>query len=223
MSDLQPPQMVVRSRMLYYTWIPEDPAAVRALVPSGLEPAPDGAVFMNQYVVDEEEHTSAFPPYSLTYLGQDLTGQDAPTEGIPGRWWTHYFNSSPPMIEYVAERGVPAGRGETVIERDGDTVVATTSSEGVEVIRSVAKAGAPAVVGRGQLRYLTQVGGDLVAGNYPFVATLADPFSVESLEFLAKDHPVYALRPTSPLQFTWGFYSEDAAFCYPGGEGPISV
>ena len=221
MATIEAPQMVIKSRMLYYLWAPEDPAAVSAKLPAGLEMNESGMVFMNQYVVDEQDHTSGFPaPYSLTYLGADLAGHDAPGGEIPGRFWTHYFNSSPPMIEYASARGVPASGGETILERSGDTLTATTLVDGVEVIRSVATVGAPAVVGTGQLRYLTAVDGALTGGNYPFVATMVDPFAVESLEFLAPDHDVYALRPTAELSSPWGFYSEDAAFCYPGGEGP---
>ncbi len=32
-----------------------------------------------------------------------------------------------------------------------------------------------------------------------------------------------ALRPADPLQVTWGFYSPNASFCYPGGEGPLAA
>lgn len=222
-TTIEPPQMVTRSRMLYFIWAPEDPAAVRALLPSGLEMNESGMVYMNQYVVDDQDDTSGFPaPYSLTYLGADLAGHDAPGDGdVPGRFWTHYFNDSPPMIEYVTARGVPATSGETILEKDGDTLTATTLVDGIEIIRSVATVGAPSVVGTGQLRYLTEVDGTLIGGNYPFRATMADPFKVESLEFLAPDHDVYALRPTAELNVPWGFYSEDAAFCYPGGEGPV--
>lgn len=34
MSDLYALQMVIRSRMLYFTWVPVDKDAVRALVPA---------------------------------------------------------------------------------------------------------------------------------------------------------------------------------------------
>lgn len=61
----------------------------------------------------------------------------------------------------------------------------------------------------------------LTRGFYPFVASLADGWEVTSMEFLDESHPIYALRPASPLEVTWGFYSADAAFCYPGGEGPV--
>ena len=66
------------------------------------------------------------------------------------------------------------------------------------------------------------LGGRLVDGIYPWIATLVDPWEVTSLEFLDPDSSVYALRPRSPLEVTWGFYSPNASFCYPGGEFPLS-
>ncbi|GAB1537859.1 hypothetical protein NUACC21_05140 [Scytonema sp. NUACC21] len=92
-NNLAAPQMVINSRMLYFGWVPEDPAAVKALVPNRFTPNSNGAVFMNQYVVDTDEQTSGFGAYSLTYLGADLQNLDAPGGVNPGRWWTHYFNS----------------------------------------------------------------------------------------------------------------------------------
>jgi hypothetical protein len=98
-SPLLAPQLITGARMLYLVWIPEDPSAVAALVPKELRPEARRSVFMNQYVVDNAEQTSsaglpgAFGAYSLTYLGADLEGLDA-QPGTPGRWWTHYFNSS---------------------------------------------------------------------------------------------------------------------------------
>lgn len=219
---LEAPQMVTNSRMIYFTWVPADVDAVRALVPEALELAANGQVFMNQYVVDSDEQTSGFATYSLTYLGADLTGQDTPDGAVPGRWWTHYFNSNADMRDYAAKRGVPAGAGETVLELSGGVLTATTSADGVPVIRTTANVGDdPPVIGRGQLRYITDVGGTLTSGLYPFVAPLAQPWEVTSLEFLAPDHPVYALRPADPLEVTWGFYSPSSSFCYPGGEGPL--
>jgi hypothetical protein len=75
-------------------------------------------------------------------------------------------------------------------------------------------------VARGQLTYVTKVGGKLIGGNYPYVGEIADSFELVSLEFLAKDHPVYVLRPASPLQRIegWCWYSPRDSFAYPGGE-----
>jgi hypothetical protein len=221
MSQLQAPQLVTNSRMLYFTWIPADPDAVRALVPPGLTAAENGQCFINQYVVDSDEQTSGFGAYSLTYAGPDLAGQDTPDGAVPGRWWTHYFNSNADMREYVSERGVPATPGETTLEIADGVLTATTSDDGVPVIRTRARVGEVAVVGRGQLRYITDIDGTLTSGLYPFHAGLVQPWEVLSLEFLEPDHSLSALRPADPLEVTWGFYSPNASFCYPGGEEPI--
>jgi len=224
MSGLYAPQMVIRSRMLYFTWVPEDTDAVRALVPSDLELADNAQCFINQYVVDSADDASGFEPYSLTYAGLDVKGHDSP-QGIPGRWWTHYINSNADMTAYAAERGVPAvAGGETILEISGGVLTATTKQDGKELIRSTATVSDDvAAVGRGQLSYLTKVDGQLINGLYPFVASMADGWQVTSMEFLDPSHPISALRPASPLEVTWGFYSPDAAFCYPGGEGPVSA
>jgi hypothetical protein len=216
-STLVAPQMVINSRMLYFGWIPEDPDALARLLPAELRPIASGQVFMNQYVVDSASQTSGFGAYSLTYAGLDLD-RTAPDGQTPSRWWTDYLNSSPEMREYATERGVPATAGRTTLELAGDTVVATTWSDDVAVIRTTARIGRPEATASGQLSYVTRVGDDLVEGIYPWIATLVDPWEVLSLEFPEPDHPVFALRPATPLEVTWGFYSPNASFCYPGGE-----
>ena len=228
-SPLPAPQLITGARMLYLVWIPEDPSAVAALVPKELRPEARRSVFMNQYVVDSAEQTSsaglpgAFGAYSLTYLGADLEGLDA-QPGTPGRWWTHYFNSSTNMIDYAKKRGVPAGAGETALDFSGDRLIATTILGGAPVIRATCtvKVGAGQRAS-GQLRYVTRVSGQLVSGRYPFVMQTADEFHVDKLEFLDRSHPTYGLRPKSPLEVIFGFYSPDITFCYPGGEGPLNT
>lgn len=222
-NQLSAPQMVINSRMLYFGWIPEDPSAVKFLVPNRFTPNYRGAVFMNQYVVDTDEQTSGFGAYSLTYLGADLQNLDAPGGINPGRWWTHYFNSSSRVIEYVLERGVPATPGRTTLTLNGDTLIATTESNGVPIIRTTAKVGNTiAGVARGQLRYITKKPyGSYTSGVYPYIAETVTPWEIVSLEFLQPSHPVYALRPKQPLEITFGFYAPRSSFCYPGGEEVI--
>jgi hypothetical protein len=126
------------------------------------------------------------------------------------------------MREYAAERGVPASPGETALEIAGGLLTATTSADGVPLIRTRARVGDEvAVVGRGQLRYLTRTNGSFTSGLYPFNAGLVQPWEVLTFEFLEPGHPIWALRPADPLQVTWGFYSPNASFCYPGGEEPV--
>jgi hypothetical protein len=225
---LHAPQLIVGARMLYLVWLPGDPAAAAALVPDELEAAAGAPVFMNQYVVDDAGQTSnaasddGFGAYSLTYLGVDLAGLDT-EDGTPGRWWTHYFDSSENMIGYAASHGVPAASGETHLELEGSRLVATTVLDGAPAIRTTARVelGTPGR-GTGQLRYLTRVDGQLVSGRYPFVMDTAETFEVERVEFLgAGPESLQGLRPADPLRVTFGFYSPSISFCYPGGEGPL--
>lgn len=223
-SKLPAPQLVLDSRMLYTSWIPADPQACARLLPRALKPAASHAVYMNQYVVDRAQQTTGFGAYSLTYLGLDVGGLFAPDGVTPARFFTHYFNSSEGMREYAAERGVPAAPGSTTLEVEGGVATATTSVDGTPVIRTRARVGDVAdIVLGGHLRYITRVGNRLVAGNYPYVGELVSTFQVQSIEFLAPDHPVYALRPASPLQVVAGssFYAPRDSFVYPGGEEDI--
>lgn len=220
-STLAAPQLVLNSRMLYSSWIPADPKAAAALLPKGLSPAANRALFMNQYVVDSADQTSGFGAYSLTYMGLDLAGHMAPDGVTPGRFFTHYLNSSQTVRDYVSERGVPAAAGSTTLELEDGRLVATTRVDGIPIIRTVARVGTQvASVARGQLLYVTQVNHKLMAGNYPYVGEIAAGFELLSLEFLAPDHPVYALRPESLLRKVeaWCWYAPRDSFVYPGGE-----
>lgn len=229
-TSLHPPQVIVGARGLYLVWLPADPDAVAKLVPEGLTAAEGRPVFMNQYRVENSDQTSshgqpdAFGSYSLTYLGADLAGLDAAPE-VPGRWWTHYYNSSEPMLRYADAHGVPAlPGGETTVELDGSRMVVTTTVDGSPVIRTTGtvEVGTP-VRANGQLRYITRVGGQFISGRYAFVADLAETFSVDSLEFLDPNHPTYQLRPADPLTVTFGIFYTNMMFCYPGGEGPVDT
>lgn len=219
-QGLAAPQMVVNSRMLYTSWMPADPEAAAALLPAG-GPRPAGPVYMNQYVVDRDEQTSGFGAYSLTYLGMDIEGMFDPSGAIPARYMLFYFNSSEIMREYtIREYGLPAVPGSTEVTADGGTVTGTTSIDGSPVIRTRAAIGPDiAMVARGQLTYVREKDGRFYAGNFPFIADMADGFSVTSVEFLDPDHPVYALRPADPLEVVVAssFFSPDDSFVYPGG------
>lgn len=227
-SKLASPQMVLNSRMLYTSWIPADPAAAARLLPPALDPAESHAIYMNQYVVDSAAQTTGFGAYSLTYLGLDVADHPAPDGVTPGRFFTHYFNSSEVVRQYARERGVPATPGSTTLEVAGGIVTATTSVDGRPIIRTRAEVGDTAdITLAGHLRYITKVKDRLVSGNYPYVGELVSRFTVLSIEFLDPTHPVYALRPASPLKVVAGssFYAPRDSFVYPGGEydmGPAS-
>lgn len=221
-SSLPSPQLVVDSRMIYTSWIPADPRAAAALLPRGLAPAANRAIYMNQYVVDSAAQTSGFGAYSLTYLGLDLEGFKAPDGTTPARFFTHYLNSSEVVRSYAAERGVPASPGSTTVEVTGDRLVATTFIDGQPVIRSEARVGQEiGSVARGHLTYVTKQGSKLIAGNYAYIGEIAATFELLSLEFLVKEgHPLWPLRPAKPLQpiTDWCWFAPRDSFIYPGGE-----
>jgi hypothetical protein len=224
-APLAAPQMVVNSRMLYTSWMPEDPDAAAALLPEG-GPDAAGPVYMNQYVVDSDDQTSGFGAYSLTYLGLDIAGMTDPTGTTPARYMLFYFNSSEVMREYVVrEYDLPAEPGETTLDVGDGSAVATLSLGGTPAIRTEAEIGSGiALVARGQLTYVRQKGGRNMAGNFPYVADIADGFSVRSIEFLDQGHPAYALRPADPLEIVvaGSFFSPDDSFVYPGGVYEVS-
>lgn len=219
-SPLAAPQMVVNSRMLYTSWMPADPEAAAALLPAGA-PAPAGPVYMNQYVVDSDDQTSGFGAYSLTYLGLDIAGMTDPEGVTPARYMLFYFNSNERMREYTArEYDLPAEPGSTTVEAGDGRVVATLSLGGSPAIRTEAAIGSgTAMVARGQLTYVRQKDGRNMAGNFPYIADIADGFEVRAVELLDPAHPVHALRPADPLEVVVpsSFFSPDDSFVYPGG------
>jgi hypothetical protein len=222
-TELVGPQLVVNSRMLYFGWLPADLDAVAALVPEGVTPSENRLVFLCQYVVDDPMQTSGFGAYSLTHLGVEVAGFDAPDGVTPGRWWTHYFNSSPAVRRYAEALGTPATVGSTTIKIRRHTLVATTEADGVPLIRTTVRIGRTGnTVYAGQLRYVTELDGRRLSGVYPYVAEPVEPFEIESVEFLAPGHSCYPLRPANPLEIAWGFYSPRASFAYPGVESVLS-
>ncbi|MFU8851450.1 hypothetical protein ACNAW0_10760 [Micromonospora sp. SL1-18] len=223
MLDPAAPQLVVNARALQFSWLPADPDAAAALVPVGLRPRPDRQVFLWQYVVDDESQTSGFGAYSLTYLGLALDGVGPPRAGdTPGGWWTHYLASSPLVRAYAIARGAPAAPGETRLDLRGEWLTTETRADGTPIIRTVARVGhTGSRVCSGHHRYLTVRDGELLTADHPYVAEPVTPFEVELVEFLAPEHPVYALRPANPLVICGGFYSPRVSFAYPPGPNAL--
>ena len=152
-------------------------------------------------------------------MGVELAGHDL-YEGMPCRWWTHYYNSSKPMLDYAAAHGLPAkSGGRTELEIFDTEVTATSYVKDKLAIRSHAtfssKVSPPAA---GQLLYLTKRDGVYEVGRYPFVGGVKEDIEIKSVEFLDHDCPFYGLRPKQPLNVTFAVYFPDLAFCYPGGQ-----
>ena len=225
-----PPQVIVGARGFYAVWLPADPDAVAKLVPEGLTPADGCPVFMNQYRVDDSAQTSshgsddAFGSYSLTYLGADLAGLNVNPD-TPARWWTHYLNSSEPMARYAEAHGVPAVHTPGRDARWRSTARVTSAPRSSTARRSSARrprsSSATPSGSTGSSATSPGSSGEFTSGRYAFVADIAETLTIESIEFLDPNHPIYQLRPADPLTVTFGICYADMYFCYPGGEGPL--
>jgi len=219
-DQLAAAQVVQDSLMLYSIWQPADPEAAAALLPPG-GPTPAGPVYMNQYVVLTDEQTSGFGAYSLTYLGLDIAGMMDPEGVLPARYMLFYFNSSQRMRDYTTrEYALPAEPGQTTLAVTAGNVVATTNVGGKDLIRVEASFASNILMhARGQLTYVREKDGKMMAGNFPYVADLQDGLQYRSIEFLDPSHPVYALRPAEPLAIVaeTSFFSPKDSFVYPGG------
>lgn len=215
MIDSATPQIVVNCRKLYVSWLPADPDAVAALVPPSLYPRPNRQVVLNQHVVDDEVQSSGLGAYNLTFLGVSLC--DPPGGVGQAGWWTHCITSSCQLLGRAEARGAPVLTGRTKICEYDSGVVAETEIDGVPVIRTRCRVGDVCnTVSSGHHQYFTRRDGQLVSAVYPYLAEVATPFEVESVEFLEPEHSTYALRPANPLGVASGFYSPRASFAYPG-------
>jgi len=218
------PQLITNSEMVYLVWEAADKEALARYAPEGYRVSDQGTVYMNQYwVTDQLKHSNGAHPngwgaYSLTYLGVELADHDL-VDGTPCRWWTHYYNSSETMRTYASDRGIPAAPGRTHLSISGTAVEATTFIDEKPMIRSnVTFESRQSPTISGQLLYLTRHNGKLEKGRYPFVGNVMESFECQSVEFLAPNSAFYDLRPADPLTVTFGFYSPNLTFVYPGGQ-----
>ena len=224
-NEVLSPQLITNSQMVYLVWEAADRDALQAYAPEGYRISDQGTVYMNQYwVTDQNQHSNGAHPngwgaYSLTYLGIELADHDL-FDGTPCRWWTHYYNSSENMRKYASDRGIPTGTGRTHLDISDTACEAVTYIDEKPVIRSkMTFKNELSPVVSGQLLYLTRsTKGQLEKGRYPFVGNVMQGYECQSVEFLDPSSPFYDLRPKDPLNVTFGFYSPNLSFVYPGGQ-----
>ena len=219
MPELLPPQLVVNCRMMFLSYVPAGPGAIDEALPAGLglTPVESRAVVLVHYVVDRDEQTSGFGAYSLSYICFDVVGHDADAD-TPGRWFSHYFISSPRVRDYAIESGIPATDGVTTLEFEGDTLVATATVDGRPLIRSRARTtGEIGEITGGQLMVLSALDGRVMRNRHAVIMERAKAFEMRSISFLDPGHPIHPFRPREPLELVFGFHAPRASFCYPGG------
>lgn len=226
------PQLIKDAWMLIVGY-KADPEALRAVLPSGLEPHPNGLVQMNMYEVPDPAQTSGFGAFSLTYLTVEVAGHDSwaadGTLAIPGRFFAYYWNSSDRMRTYAREAcGIPAVPGACRWERGDGRLVSTLSVDGQPAIRATAAVTAQRLMTLGgHLNYYAHrqfpapAGGtaalsELLEFPLPFVAELYDA-RVEAVEFsFPAGDPAARLAPRQPFEAPSVLYGQ-VTFTYSMG------
>lgn len=229
------PQLIKDASMLIVGY-KADPKVLKANLPSGLEPHPNGLVQMNMYQV-EESQTSGFGPIGLTYLTIEVDGHDSLAQNgslnIPGRYFAHYWNSSNRMRMYAREfSGIPALPGTYSRKNEDGILNSTLLVDDQPMIEVSAKVGKDNIgMLSGHLNYyahrqfpLPQGGGaalsELLEFPLPFIAELYDA-SVDSIKFsFDKSDPASQFKPIEPLAVESVLYGK-VTFTYSMGRRVI--
>ncbi len=222
------PQLVTDAWMLYVGF-EADPAAIKAILPPGLEPNPSNMVIMNMYTVPDPSQTSGFGAYTLTYITVQLKDQDSyimgSATGEPGRYFTFYFNSSELMREFTKRVGIPAETGITTHTIENGKLKSMLHVGGKPFIIATADVGGelqPAV--GGQLNYFglreSEMNGkkmtQIMKYPIPFVARTVktENGKLQFTNNIPKDHPLNRLKPKKVV---WASYMK-GSFVYPQAE-----
>lgn len=227
-SNLPGPQLVTDAWMFIAAY-KADPETLKAMLPPGLEPNPEGHIVINMYTVPEATQTSGFGAYTLTYLTVELKDQDSYIMGsdatIPGRYFVYYFNSSPVVREFTKKIGIPVNENTNVLTttdvKDGK-LTATLTVDGKPFIVSTADVGSElGNFGGGHLNYFglikTEKDGKTVnqVVKYP-IPWLGGTVELKNpkITFMApEDHPINKIKPLAP-EPDWAIWTK-GSFVYP--------
>ena len=217
------PQLVTDAWMLIIGF-EVDPAAIKAVLPQGLEPHPNNMVVMNMYTVPDPSQTSGFGAYTLTYLTVQGKDQDSytmgSTTGEPGRYFVSYFNSSELMRKFTKEVGIPAKPGNTTITNDNGKLKAVLDVNGKPFIEATADVGSdlqPAVGGHLNYFGLKEIQkGDskviqIIKFPIPYVVQLVKTENPNVKFLMPKKNPLSRLKP---IKIKWAAYMQ-GSFVYP--------
>ncbi|NIP37970.1 MAG: acetoacetate decarboxylase family protein [Candidatus Dadabacteria bacterium] len=184
MMELPGPQLVTDAWM-FITAYKADPAVLKSLLPKGLEST--GNIVMNMYTVPTAEQTSGFGAYTLTYLTVEIKDHDSYVMNsditYPGRYFVHYYNSSPIMRAFTKKVGIPAQQGLTTTTVKDGKLTATLHIDGKPVITSTADVGTElGGFGGGHLNYFGLIKAEKDGKKVNQVVKYPIPFNGGSVE-----------------------------------------
>lgn len=223
--ELPAPQLVTDAWMFISAY-KADPVTLKSLLPEGLEANPAGQVVINMYTVPTDAQTSGLGAYTLTYLTVELKDQDSYVMNsditYPGRYFIHYFNSSPKMRSFTKKIGVPVEEGgmTTTVVKDGK-LTATLTVDGKPMIVSTAEVGDKlGNFGGGHLNYFGLISmekdgktrNQVVKYPIPWNGGTVD-LKNPKIKFMAPEgHPLNMVKPIADP--TWAIWTK-GSFVYP--------
>lgn len=130
-DELPPPPWLVSRANHVLVGVVLDEAAVRSMLPAGIQPAPGGTGGINIYQVEE---TYGIPLYSSFYIWADVEGYDAPN-GTKARWMLAGAYGPAQVSAALAQHfGYPVREGTARLEWSGDKVRAVGMMAGKEIV-----------------------------------------------------------------------------------------
>jgi len=183
-----------------------DEAAVRAALPDGLEPAEGFTGGLNVYT---SQGGDGVAPYTRSYVWVDLEGYDS-VSGSKGRYilWA----ASNPGSEKLQYRGYDSVKGDTKLERNGNTVIGSTSVDGREVMKvEIELTGETCNPAVGSLNYPSNLDGTgpRVISQFFWSGSVCGATPVY-VDFVAgSDHGLAKYKPTA---VSWAVLAEDLSF-----------
>lgn len=226
-EDLPAPQLVTDAWMFIAAY-KADRETLKAMLPEGLEPNPEGQVVINMYTVPEAAQTSGLGPYTLTYLTVELANQDSYVMGsdvtYPGRYFVQYFNSSPVMREFTKKIGIPVSENTNVLTttevKDGK-LTATLTVDGKPFIVSTADVGSElGSTGGGHLNYFGLIQSEengkttnkVVKYPIPWIGSVVETTNPKVEIKAPEGHTLSKLTPVADP--TWAVWTK-GSFVYP--------
>ena len=216
-ASLPGPQLVTGAWMFIAAY-KVDPEVLKSMLPAGLNPHPNNHVVINMYTVPDKNQTSGFGAYTLTYLTIELDGHDSYVMDsdvtYPGRYFVHYYNSSPRMREFTKPVGIPAQEGMTTTVVENGVLKTKLEIGGQSMIEATAEVGSElGGFGGGHLNYFGFME-DKGVVKYPIpwnggTVSMANP----KITFTAPEgHPLHRLKPLAAP--TWAIWTK-GSFVYP--------
>jgi acetoacetate decarboxylase len=219
-----PPYQITDSEHLLI-FFEADEAAIRELLPPGLEPAPGNVALLNMYRANNAVGLGG--PYTATYITVDVANFDT-ADGTKGRFMVYGWYGPDRVTAALREvMALPVKLGTTKLEREGNRLSAVLTRDGVPLVNAtIALNGQDFGRVGGTLNYpawrqISAVGGqrallsELIVWRIPFTGNLraADPVAVN---FTVPDKdPLLRLQPKRLLSAA---YFKGEAFSFGAGD-----